>query len=432
MSYAPPRRLIFVPPVALWLCRVTIYAIVCLLLAACGQPAPAPSAPPITGELLVSAPQQIQAGSVLQVRVERADAAEGLALKLVVEGSYGVQVYDGTFANSVAVVLIPGEDTHRAGMLTLIATAGAARGEGHVAIMPGPAVDPVTPLVGGRSIIADGEHWSIAVAVPFDSYGNPLADTTPVEFRTLHPGERLETRVVPISGLLAWQRIFSSKRAGRALVSVRVEDAYGPEATFAETPGWPTRFGLSASPTSLPADGRRLLTLRTDVIRDAFGNPMLDGTLVTFVVETPEGAPRLIPAYTIDGAAEAQLQAAAQPGSVTVRATLYGVESDPLSITFTPGPAVGVFPTAAYVNGRDGIVALEVGPLLGPLGQFVPEGVPVHFVVTGPDHVVRTADGVAAQGYARAELRLADLPSGPYTVEAQLGTGRGQTTFVAP
>lgn len=403
-----------------------------LLLAGCARGAPAVSAPALTGRLVVRAPTEIHVSAPVPVEVARADAPEGMDVTLVAQGSYGARVYHAAFRAGRAALVIPGEDTRQSGIVTLIATAGAARGEASLAIRPGTPADPITPQVGPRSVVADGKHWSMVAAIPFDDYGNPVEDGTPVEVRVLHPDGALDRQIIAVTHLVAWQRLPSSTRAGRTTVSVTTQGAHGPDATFVEAPGWPVPFDLSASPADAPADGRQLVTLRTDIIRDAFGNPMLDGTLVTFVIDIPGSQPRFIPAYTIDGAAEGQLQAPDAPGEVAVRATLYGVESRPLTIAFAPGPAVGSFPVVAQVNARDGVVTVAAGPLLGPLDQFVPDGTLVRFRIVGPDGAARQVDGLAEQGRARIELRQAQLDAGAYTVEATAGSGRGTTTFVAP
>ncbi len=403
-----------------------------LLLAGCGAASTAAAPDLLAGELALRAPAAIQASQALTVVAERADAPEGLAATLVAQGSYGARVYRSAFARGRASFTISGEDTRQAGALTLIASAGAARGQVEVAIRPGPPADPLTPLVGPRSVIADGEHQTMVLAVPFDSYGNPVADGTPVEFRILHPGGQLETHTISTTHLLAWAWVTSSTSAGRAVVTASAEGAHGPDASYTEIPGWPAPFGLLAAADGVPADGRQLVTLRTEVIRDRFGNPMVDGTLVTLSVDTPDGATRLIPAYTIDGAAEAQLQAPDTPGDVVVRATLYGVESRPLTITFAPGPAVGSFPVGVQVNTREGVLTLTAGPLLGPLGQFVPDGTPVQFRLSAPDGGERLLEAKAERGCAVAELRLAGLPSGAYQAEVLVGSGRGTTAFQVP
>lgn len=402
-----------------------------LLAAGCGGRAPA-AAPQLAGPLALSAPVAAPAGEPITVVAERADAPDGLAALLLAQGSYGPLLYRARFQGGRAEFRLPGEDTRVAGLVALTARAGGAEGRAELTITPGEPVDPVTPLVGPRTIIADGAHWGTAVAIPFDAHGNPVAEGTPVQFRLVRPDARAEAIDAPVRHLVAWGRIFSATAAGRTTVVVRAGEARGPEASLVETPGWPAPFTLSASPRGLPADGRQLVTLRTAPIADRYGNQMLDGTLVTFVAEAPGGAPRLIPAYTIDGVAEAQLQAPAEPGSVTVRATLYGVESLPLRLAFAPGPAVGAFPVRAAVDEASGTLLIEAGPLLGELGQLAHEGTVVRLSLAGPGGSARTLTAATADGRARLELRLAELAPGPYRLEARAGAGAGQAQFTVP
>lgn len=399
-----------------------------LLLAGCARSATAPDQAPFSGELSLSVPPSVLASEPIPLEFAAA-APDGQAVTVVAQGSYGAGVYQTTINAGKAALLLPGEATKRSGALTLLATAGTARAEMVVEVLPGPPVDPVMPLVGPRSIIADGKHWTMAIAVPFDRYGNPVAENTPVEFQILHPGDNLETITVSTTNLLAWQRVWSTTAAGRTTVAVSAQGAHGPDATFLEVPDWPTSFGLSATPSSAPADGRQFLSLRSTVIRDRFGNAMVDGTLVTFVAEMAGSEPRFIPAYTIDGSAEALIQAPGQPGVMTVRATLYGVESRPLAITFTPGPAARDFPATAQVNARDGMITIAAGPMLGELGQFIPDGTLVLFHVTGPGGLKQTVEGMSEDGRASIELRLADMPPGAYTAEVVVGSGIGRATF---
>lgn len=416
-----------------WLLPALFGLLALLALSGCAPgAAEAPAAPTLSGALTLETPAAVRASAPVPVTIARDDAPDGLAVTLAAQGSYGMRVYGGVFAKGRAIITLPGEHTRQTGVVTLLARAGTARGEGQVEIRPNPPADPVQPIVGPRSVAADGEHETMALVVPFDDYGNPVAEGTPLTLRILHPGDVLEQQTLTVTNLLAWGWVRSRTRAGRAVVSASVGDAHGPDATYDEVPTWPAPFGLSASPLNLPADGRQLLTLRTDLIRDRFGNPMIDGTLVTFVVEVAGSEPRFVPAYTVDGAAEAQLQAPTEPGTVTVRATLYGVDSRPLTLSFAAGPAVGTIVVKAQVNARDGFVALSAGPLLAALDQFVPDGTPVEFVLTGPGGAQQQFTALSETGRANIELRLSELPSGSYTVQVSAGAGQGQTEFVSP
>jgi hypothetical protein len=270
------------------------------------------------------------------------------------------------------------------------------------------------------------------VVVPFDEFGNPVAEDTPVTVRVRRPDNRITEQEITVSHLVAWTRIPSGTRAGRTTISVTTQDVYGPEATLLEVAAFPVSSTLEAEPRSAPANGRELITLRTSVLVDQFGNVLPDGTLVTFVADAPNGDRRFVPAYTINGVAEAPLQAPTEPGIFTVRATVYDAESAPLQVAFTSGPAVGAFPLTARTDTTSGAVILEAGPILGPLQQYVPDGTPVLFTVTDDAGQQQWLQAIAETGRASVELRLVDLKPGTYTVEALAGSGRGSTSFNRP
>ncbi len=408
------------------------YTILLLIawLAGCARSTPAPLS--LAGGLALRAPATVAAGDPLRIMVERADAPEGMPVTLVAQTSYGPLVVTAPFHAGMAEFRLPASATHAAGMVTLTAHADAAIGRTELVITPGPPIDPITPLVGPRTIIADGTHWGTLSAIPFDAFGNPVAEGTPVQFRLLRPDGSLEMINTRVTNLLAWQRINSSTHAGRTVVVVTAGEAHGPEASLNETPGWPVAFRLSADPPGLPADGSRLLTLRTSPIKDRYGNALLDGTLVTFVVDTPGALPRFIPAITIGGIAEAQLQAPTEPTPLTVRATLYGIISEPLTLNFAPGPAVGVIRIRTSLDEPAGMVWIEAGPLVGQLGQLVPEGTTVYFTLVGPDQHEHAFTAPAANGRAQLELRLEDLARGAYLVEVRVGAGSGRARMLIP
>lgn len=402
-----------------------------LLLVACTQQQQ-PVEPILTGTLPVSAPQTAPVGQPLTVTIGPVAGSDGATATLVAVGSYGTQLYRAPFREGVASIEVAQEQTRRAGVLTLAARSGTARGAASLQLVPGSAIEPLTPLVGPRSIAADGRQASMVVVVPFDTFGNPVAEGTPIKVRTQRPDELITEQEVNTSQLLAWTRIPSGTRAGRTTISVTTEQVSGPEATLLQVAGFPAAFTLSAEPDSLPADGRELVTLRTSVLADRFGNVLPDGTLVTFLAEGADNERRFLPAYTINGVAEAPLQAPTEPSILTVRATVYDIESAPLRVAFTPGPAVGTFPLTARTEAANGAVVLEAGPILGPLQQFVPDGTPVLFAVTDSAQQQQWLQAVAEAGRATIELRLAQLQPGSYTAEALAGSGRGTTTFSVP
>ena len=402
-----------------------------IALSACSATPPA-QPPVLAGPLQIYAPDTELVGTPIRVRVTSPAAADHTPVTLTSLSSYGPRLYQATFRAGQAWFTIPVSDTLYAGTVNLIADAGQARAYHTLKLQPRPPVGPVIPYIGARSIIADGEHWSITIVVPRDKFGNPVAEGTPVRIWALHPDGQLEEQFVPVRHLLAWTRIVSRFTAGRTAISARAGNAFGPEGTLLEVAGWPVPFAVTAEPDVMPANGWYLTTLRTDVIRDRYGNVMPDGTFVQFVVAAPNGQKRVIPAYTLNGVAEASLQAAQEPGVFEVWATVYNIESGRFQIVFTDGPAVGTFPVEARVDPVNRDVILRAGPMVGPLEQYVPDGTPVLFRLTGARGLRRWIQASSDAGYATVTIRLATLPSGDYRVTVLAGSGQGTTAFVIP
>jgi hypothetical protein len=357
---------------------------------------------------------------------------DGQLVSLVAMGSYGAQLFQTTFIRRMASFVIPPENSQQAGVVTLFVKSGAAQGHGQLTILAGPAAEPIVPLVGPRSIPADGETATMVAVVPYDEFGNPLPDETAVQIRALHPDNQMTEIDLVVQNLTAWTWLPSSTTAGRTPISGHVGQAHGPEVVLLEVAGWPQSFGVTAVPGTMAADGYELLTLRTDVVRDEFGNVLPDGTAVTFIVNDENGTERTIPAFLLDGVAETTMQAAVTPGLYQARAVLYGVASQPAQIEFTPGPAVGHVPITITKDGAAGALWLAAGPLLGEMEQYVPDGTRVRFVVRGPDDAEQVVTAVSDAGHAQAELRLAELAAGSYSVLVQVGAGSGEAAFSIP
>jgi hypothetical protein len=383
-----------------------------------------------SGALPMSVAKTIIAGSQLAITVGPSAAPKGLSVTLVVTGSYGPRMYQTTFQRDEAHFLLPGKETQQAGIVGLTALAGQSQGSAQVLIQASSPVEPLTPLVGVRSIIADRYSWSMTVLVPFDKFGNPVMEGTRVEVLILHPGNRLEKKFLVVRHLLAWMRVFSGIKAGRSTVVALLGQVYGFEARLLEVAGWPTPFSISADPPSLPADGYLLTTLQTSIIRDQFGNAMPDGTLITFVIDSPDGTRTSIPAQTIDGSAGISFQAPREEGAYQIRASVFGVESQLFVMHFTAGPAVGTFPIIGHQETINQASLLIAGPLLGTLGQYIPDGSPVRFLITPAHGQSQELDTVSDAGYAQVEMLLAQFPAGLYSIRVVVGSGTAQITFM--
>lgn len=413
--------------------RIPFLLLVALLLAACGGDDLAPASAPALVPLSLRVPASVPAGEPLQIGIDAPLAPDTTAVTLMLSGSYGPRFYTAVLTNGTAELTIPGSALEQSGRVTVAADLDGATQQAAFTVEPDRPVEPVTPLVGARSIIADGDHWAMVVAVPFDRFGNPVADATPVDVRIEHPGGWLEEEVVPTEHLLAWKRIWSGTKAGRTAVTVATLGQSGPEADLLEIAGWPVPFNVLAEDAATAvADGRQLIELRTETIVDAYDNPMPDGTQITFIVEDSDGTIRHIEAYTLDGIAKTILEAPAVAGDVRVYGVAYGVQGEPLVIPFGSGiAATADLPLTIRVDEPAGVVAVEVGPLLGALAQYVPEGTEVTFTIERSG-LSDTLVGVTEGGYTAVAWRLAALEPGVYRLTVTAGERGVASEFEVP
>jgi hypothetical protein len=415
---------------------------------ACSAAAPEPTLAPIAPRTLrIEAPAQLNAGEPLTLIVYTVPATATAPILLTAQGTFGFYPQQVTPAIGHAHFIIPPLQTRHAGVVRLQASVGQVVTSATVTILPGPAVDPVLPLVGERSIVADGAHWTMAITTPRDGLANPVAEGTTVTLRTQHPvapGEvpanGLEIVETKTRNLLSWTRIYSRTRAGRLRLTATADNGHSPERIVLVVPGPPAAFALHAEPLIAAADGHQWIRIRSEQITDRFGNVLLDGTNVTVLAAMPPDEMRTVPAITVDGRIYTTLQAPTQPGTMFVRAWIGGASSQVVTIDFTPGPAVQTIAVDTTWQ-ADGI-ALTAGPLVGDRSQFVPDGTTVTFSIMGPNGL--SPDGVtlegairqtvvpAEYGYATLFVRTLTLTPGHYAVAVDAGTGMGSALFHVP
>ncbi len=370
-------------------------------------------------EIPIQTAPEILAGSPLTVTLGPVDLSEGTPVTVIFNHSYGVRTYTAALVNGSANLVIPANDTIRSGFTTITAVSGVHRGSTNLNITADKPIEPIVPLVGSDTIIADGNHWSIAAVLPYDRYLNPVDTGTIVNMRVRHPDGQQDNFQVLTDNLVAWQRIFSGLVAGKTTISVESEGSFGPVAEIQEIPGWPVDFSIIADPPTIPADGRQLVVLTTSELRDSNGNVVPDGTAVVFTVSEPAtGRARRINAFTVSGVAKASLQAPSVPQTVSIQATVYHQSSTPLGYNFTPD--VTTFPVDLALGEAENLL-VNAGPILGELQQFVPDGTSGELRITRNGEVIFVGETEVNAGYANFDIRLSKLDYGQFTATVDVG-----------
>ncbi len=142
-------------------------------------------------------------------------------------------------------------------------------------------------------------------AFVFDKYHNLVQEPTPVKFDLAVEGARPQSRTVETKDGVAWTRMDSDRKAGAAqfLASVgNVEVRRVVQQVAAD----PCNLRFSAT-----RDKNGIL-VETTPVRDCSGNPVPDGTIVTFTESDPSGGKSTIDARIKRGVAKAELPPAKQ------------------------------------------------------------------------------------------------------------------------
>jgi hypothetical protein len=145
-----------------------------------------------------------------------------------------------------------------------------------------------------------------ATAFLFDQYFNLILDPNTISFQITGAGGSASTQQAPSRNGVAWIRMNSTQHEGQVKVTAgldNVEEARVVQQVAAEA------CGLRMKSV---ANGKNAVTLETDPVRDCSGNPLPDGTIVSFIkvdsagkstVDTPikKGIARA--QFTVSGAA---------------------------------------------------------------------------------------------------------------------------------
>ena len=241
-----------------------------------------------TGQLALAGPDTIDAGELWTIEVVDALAGPTAEASLTVTGPWGSATANAKVTGEQ--IEVPVSLTRRSGWLLATVRSGDAVGTIGVEVRPGPAIDGTTPLAGPRSMIADTEHWTMVTSFPRDRFGNVVADGTSVDVLARHPDGAVEIVTTEVEHLLAAPRVYSRTLAGRTSLRLDVDGATGEEIEVLEVPGPPASVEIIAPTGPLRADGRQLVTVRTDDLNDRYGNELLDGTAAVVEVNSPSVA----------------------------------------------------------------------------------------------------------------------------------------------
>lgn len=291
------------------------------------------------------------------------------------------------------------------------------RAMGKITILPHTQLtSPIASYLGPRSITAGGDDFSMLVTAPTDRYDNPLVDSTSVKVTRQFGGEVEETSLSLKNGI-GWENFYSTEQAGRLLIATALKSFTGKELTAMVHPAKATEFNITYRRNHSYADGHQVITLVTDIIEDAFGNRVSEGTLVNFQVINDQGMQLWTMGTTINGQAKGELLHPEIPAEWTVEAFITGAaRSNMLSVNFEP--ALGDFRVSFSSDGR----TATLSNLRSFMGQLIPDGMEVSLQIHNANgELLETLRATSRLGTVQFELPKDFYPSATYAFTFQVG-----------
>jgi hypothetical protein len=150
-----------------------------------------------------------------------------------------------------------------------------------------------------RVAVSQGDAVS-GVALPFDQYHNLVLQPLTVTFQITAGNTSLLSRSVRTQDGVAWFRTTSGKSAGIVQAVATLDDLSARRAVQQ----------VASDPCNLRISGQRTpagILVQTEPVHDCSGNPVTDGTIVTFTTTGP-GGKSTVDAPIKQGVARAQMK----------------------------------------------------------------------------------------------------------------------------
>jgi hypothetical protein len=174
-----------------------------------------------------------------------------------------------------SAISLPAGILYNAGEYVAILSNGSDEQVGMFAVTPAQQPSSLSFLAEPSRLPVDLQDGISGTVYVFDVYHNLIVKPMPVSFNLTASSGPSQTRTVTTRYGVGWTRMNSASREGSAhfvaqtggVTSTRVID---------EVPGDPCNLSMTATP-----DGGKV-KLQTAPVRDCSGNPIPDGTVVTF------------------------------------------------------------------------------------------------------------------------------------------------------
>jgi hypothetical protein len=335
-------------------------------------------------------------------------------LKMFCSNSYGSTVIYSIKKNKKLVFKIPQFLTNKRGVLSWeIYQDNKAIRNGQINLLPSKVSKSLEMYLGPPSIEAGGLDFTMLVTIPTDSLDNPLADNTPLVYKTQFLEKKTSTNL-KVKNLITHKNIFSPAKSGRMLISSNHNVKDSKEIDVNIVPAIGEDFKIFVTRNHNYADGNQITTISTSIIRDKNNNIVSDGTFVYFFIKNSNDAVLKTFGKTINGIAKAKMIHPDRESKWRIKGYISGIaESLPLNISYQK--AVTDFNIELTNKNR----TLTVGPIKSFMNQMIPDGLNVKFHIIQNNKTLKTYSIETNKGYAKFYINKNLITKGIYNFKIE-------------
>jgi hypothetical protein len=335
-------------------------------------------------------------------------------LKMFCSNSYGSSVIYSIKKNKKLVFKIPQFLTNKRGVLSWkIYHDNKMIKNGQINLLPSKISKSLEMYLGPPSIEAGGLDFTMLVTIPTDSLDNPLADNTPLVYKTQFLEKKTSTNL-KVKNLITHKNIFSPAKSGRMLISSNHNVKDSKEIDVNIVPAIGEDFKIFVTRNHNYADGNQITTISTSIIRDKNNNIVSDGTFVYFFIKNSNDAVLKTFGKTINGVAKAKMIHPDREAKWRIKGYISGIaESLPLNISYQK--AVTDFNIELTNKNR----TLTVGPIKSFMNQMIPDGLNVKFHIIQNNRTLKTYSIETNKGYAKFYINKNLITKGIYNFKIE-------------
>lgn len=373
--------------------------------------------------------------NTLKVNIERDTIKAGQNLDIEIANVYteAFVLIENTMMSSIIaieknkefqVIHLDSSYTNQTGALNIKLIAESQKiYESKIEILPLKPYKFIESYLGPRGVIVKSGEPVMTVAIPTDKYDNPIAKGSLVTYKYQRPNGIKQNFDTKTAHLLTFHEISPQQKTGKTLIGVSCLGANTNEKEFDEEPDWAHNISIDEVDYQGIADARQFFKVRTNPIKDQYGNLISNGTEVSFYIINQEGRVSIYRTLSINGEAEAIIQNPPITSNWEVYATCGYVKSESKKLSFQR--CVKDF-EVVFDKEKGEVIA---GEMLSYLEQYIPDASPIVFQFYENENLIVNAERPSIKGFATLKLNDILLKKGHYRVVINAYEAKGVLEF---